>query len=148
MTLRPATLSDIAEILARPVPAFHWAGLRAQFFAGRAWTIEDPAGGPPLAAAGLVPDGEGGAALWFLPGPQAPRHMRRLIGAARLTLADQPYARIWAAAGSPEGARLLSLLGFAPSPLPAAARIYMREKQDEQSIRRRIESGGGAAETG
>ncbi len=145
--IRPATLSDIAETLARPVPAFHWAGLRAQFFAGEAWTAEDPKDGAPLAVAGLVPDGEGGAGLWFLPGPRANRHMPRLVKAARLTLEAAPYDRIWAAAGSPSGARLLSVLGFAPVLLPAAVQIYVRERQHEQSIgrRRRLESGGGPA---
>lgn len=109
----PATLLDLAELAGGALPFAHWAFLRAQVTLGPSWVLR-AADGAAIAAAGLarLPNGAWCHEVWFLPGPDAGRHLRTIVRATRLTLSQGDYGPILAAIQTAEGARLASLVGF------------------------------------
>lgn len=68
--------------------------------------------GEPVAAGGLVADGDGRFGAWFIANAQARRHLAGLVRFARFTLVRGTYPEVVAEVTTREGARLATLIGF------------------------------------
>lgn len=109
ITIRPATLVDVAE-LGGARNLFEWHVLRDMTEVGAAHTAWRD--GRPIAMAGLYPIGADAAEAWFCVRPEAAAHMRAIVSAMRLTIRESPYREIVAHVGTSAGRRIARACGL------------------------------------